>query len=91
MVYALPEGADCVALALPAGATARDAVAASGLLQRHPEIAAAATLKLGIFGRSVAPNAPLEDGDRVEVYRRLLADAKQVRRQRALRKPISRR
>lgn len=83
MVYALPAGEDAVALTLPAGATAADALRASGLLERHPEIGCP---KLGVYGRLVAAATPLADGDRVEVYRPLLVDAKEARRRRALKR-----
>ena len=42
-----------------------------------------ANLKLGIFSKAVKPETPLREGDRVEIYRPLLADPKAVRRQRA--------
>lgn len=83
MVYALPGGEDAVALTLPVGATAADAVRASGVLERHPGIA---NPKLGIYGRTVAAGTRLSDGDRVEVYRPLLVEPKEARRQRALKK-----
>jgi putative ubiquitin-RnfH superfamily antitoxin RatB of RatAB toxin-antitoxin module len=76
VVYALPERADSVALELPSGATAADAVRASG-------IAAPRDYRLGIFGRVVAPDTRLRDGDRVEVYRPLLVEPKEARRRRA--------
>ena len=85
VVYALPGGEDAVSLELRAGATAADAVRASGLLQRHPEIDLGRHT-IGIYGRVVAKQAPLADGDRVEVYRPLLVDPKEARRRRALRK-----
>lgn len=80
VVLALARGVDAVALSLPAGATVRDAVAASGLGKRHPGLDLAA---VGVFGRRVKPDARLADGDRVEVYRPLLNDPKEARRQRA--------
>jgi putative ubiquitin-RnfH superfamily antitoxin RatB of RatAB toxin-antitoxin module len=86
VVYALPQGEDAVALEVASGATAGDAVHASGLLQRHPEIDLARH-RIGIYGRVVEPNAVLSDGDRVEVYRPLLMSAKEARRLRALHKP----
>jgi putative ubiquitin-RnfH superfamily antitoxin RatB of RatAB toxin-antitoxin module len=85
VVYALPGGEDVVSLELRPGATAADAVRASGLLQRHPEIDLG-RYRIGIYGRVVAKQAPLADGDRVEVYRPLLAEPKEARRRRALRK-----
>lgn len=80
VVLALAREVDAVTLALPAGSTVRDAVAASGLGERHPGIDLAA---VGVFGRRVAPDARLADGDRVEVYRPLLNDPKEARRRRA--------
>ena len=85
VVYALSSGEDAVALTLAAGATAEDAVRASGLLERHPEIDLGRQ-KIGIHGRAVAHQAPLRDGDRVEIYRPLPVDAKEARRRRALRR-----
>ena len=85
MVYALPGREDAVSLSLPAGATALDALRASRLLERHPEIDLARQ-KIGIYGRVVGAEARLRDGDRVEVYRPLAVDPKEARRRRALRK-----
>jgi putative ubiquitin-RnfH superfamily antitoxin RatB of RatAB toxin-antitoxin module len=85
VVYALPGREDAVSLKLPAGATALDALHASGLLERHPDIDLARQ-KIGIYGKVVSRQAALRDGDRVEVYRPLLVEAKEARRRRALRK-----
>jgi uncharacterized protein len=85
VVYALPEGEDAVCVDLAKGATAIDAVRASGVLESHPEIGLPRH-KLGIYGRVVAAGAPLADGDRVEIYRPLVLDPKEARRRRALRK-----
>jgi hypothetical protein len=85
VVYALPGGEDAVSLELRPGATAADAVRASGLLQRHPEIELGRH-RIGIYGRVVEGGSPLADGDRVEVYRPLLVEPKDARRRRALRK-----
>jgi putative ubiquitin-RnfH superfamily antitoxin RatB of RatAB toxin-antitoxin module len=85
VVYALAAGEDAVRIELPAGATAIEAVRASGLLERHPEIDLERQ-GIGVYGRRVAQTARLADGDRVEVYRPLLLDPKEARRRRALRK-----
>jgi putative ubiquitin-RnfH superfamily antitoxin RatB of RatAB toxin-antitoxin module len=85
VVYALPAGEDAVRLALAPGATALDAVRASGLLERHPGIDLSRQ-KIGIRGRVVEMTALLTDGDRVEVYRPLAMDPKEARRARAIRK-----
>ena len=80
VVYALAACADSVTLELPAGSRVRDAIAASGMVERHPGIDVTA---LGVYGKRVAPDAPLADGDRVEIYRPLTLDPKERRRQRA--------
>ena len=85
VVYALPEREDAVSVSLPAGATALDALRASGLLERHPEIDLARQ-RIGVYGRVVGAEARLRDGDRVEVYRPLAVEPKEARRRRALRK-----
>ncbi len=86
VVYALPAAEDSVSIGLAGGATVLDAVRASGVLERHPDIDLK-THRLGIYGRVVAASAPLADGDRVEIYRPLAVDPKEARRRRALRKP----
>jgi uncharacterized protein len=85
VVYALPAGEDAVVLRVPAGASAAQAVRSSGILERHPEIDLGRQ-KIGIYGRVVAPDAVLADGDRVEIYRPLALDPKEARRRRAVRK-----
>ena len=81
MVYALAGAQDLVVLELAAGATARQAAEASGVPARHG--LAVADLALGIFGRRIAPEHPLREGDRVEILRPLAADPKEARRSRA--------
>lgn len=66
-----------------------DAVRKSGLLERYPD-AARVPLNVAIFGRVVAVEERLRDGDRVEILRPLIVDPKQARRQAAARtKPKS--
>ena len=71
-----------VTLELPAPASALDAIRASGLFERHPELALGEPL-IGIWGRACAPETVLADGDRVEVYRPLTMDPNEARRLRA--------
>lgn len=78
---------DRVELALPHGATVRDAVRCSGLLERHPALANAA---IGVWGHVVDGGQPLREGDRVELYRPLAIDPKEARRQRARRQQLVR-
>ena len=82
VVYCAPGCEDVTELTLPAGSTAGDAVAASGVLARRPEIAGTAP-DVGIWGRACALIRPLEDGDRVELYRPLTVGPKEARRVRA--------
>jgi putative ubiquitin-RnfH superfamily antitoxin RatB of RatAB toxin-antitoxin module len=82
VVYAKAERQDVVSINLPAGCTARQAIDASGLLAKHPEIDLE-NCKLGIFARLVKADTCLRDRDRVEIYRPLIADPKEVRKQRA--------
>lgn len=75
-----PGEADQSALRLAPGATVADALALSGVLQRHglqPD-----TLQVGVWGRSRALSTPLREGDRIELYRPLIVDPKEARRQR---------
>ncbi|HMV17151.1 MAG TPA: RnfH family protein [Zoogloea sp.] len=81
--YALQDRQEIVSLRLPAGSTVQKAVEASGLLQRHPEIDLVKANKLGVFAKLVKGDTVLRDKDRVEIYRPLIADPKEVRRKRA--------
>jgi putative ubiquitin-RnfH superfamily antitoxin RatB of RatAB toxin-antitoxin module len=82
VVYALAAEQVLVALELEDGATVRQAIERSGLARRFPAIDPART-PAGIFGRATPGDTPLKDGDRVEIYRPLLADPKAARRDRA--------
>lgn len=82
VVYALPTKQHLASLQLPAGSTVRQAIEASGLLQKYPEIDLTKN-KVGIFAKLSKLDATLRDYDRVEIYRPLLADPKEVRKQRA--------
>lgn len=82
VVYALPEKQEIITVRLAEGATVRQSIEASGLLQKYPEIDLAKN-KLGIFAKLAKPDALLRDRDRVEIYRPLIADPKAVRQQRA--------
>lgn len=82
VVYALAQEQTLLKQQLPVGATVSEAVLASGMLDKHPEINLS-TAKLGIFGKLTKGDTVLRDKDRVEIYRPLLADPKEVRRKRA--------
>jgi putative ubiquitin-RnfH superfamily antitoxin RatB of RatAB toxin-antitoxin module len=82
VVYALPHEQTLLKVQAPQGATVAEAVRLSGILDRFPEIDIGRN-KLGIFGKLSKPDAELHDRDRIEIYRPLIADPKEVRRQRA--------
>jgi len=67
-------------LALAAGATVSDVLLASGVLASHPEVKG---MPVGIFSTLVTLDTAVKSGDRVEIYRQLLVDPKEKRRQRA--------
>jgi len=82
IVYALPSRQELIELKLPAGSSVQQAIDASGLLARYPEIDLAKT-KIGIYGKLAKLDSVLREKDRVEIYRPLIADPKEVRKQRA--------
>jgi putative ubiquitin-RnfH superfamily antitoxin RatB of RatAB toxin-antitoxin module len=84
VVYALAQRQDIVVLDLAPGATVRDAVVASGLLERHG-LPDPPCLALGISGARVPAERTLAEGDRVEILRPLAADPIAARRLRARR------
>ena len=86
VVYALRERATEIELQLPEGATVAQALERSGLAALHPE-AGITQCAVGIFGKAAARHAVVADGDRIEVYRPLLADPKELRRRRATQRP----
>jgi putative ubiquitin-RnfH superfamily antitoxin RatB of RatAB toxin-antitoxin module len=83
VIYALAHHQDRVKLSLPAGATVREAIDASGLARKYPEIDPGGQNRLGIYAKPVKADTVLRDRDRVEIYRPLIADPKAVRKRRA--------
>jgi putative ubiquitin-RnfH superfamily antitoxin RatB of RatAB toxin-antitoxin module len=83
VVLAMADRQELVALEVTVGTTLAEAITQSGLpgmfegFELNPE-------QVGIFGRKASPEQVLQAGDRVEIYRPLIADPKEVRRQRAL-------
>lgn len=82
IAYALPKQQVIIPVSVAEGTTAEAAIVASGILSKFPEIDLT-TNKVGIFGKLSKLDAVLRDLDRVEIYRPLIADPKEVRRQRA--------
>ncbi len=82
VIYALPEKQETVLLHLPPGASLQQAIEASGLIGKYPEIDLAKG-KFGIYSKLAKLDTVLRDRDRIEIYRPLIADPKEVRKQRA--------
>jgi len=82
VVYALPELQVLLTVDVEDGTTARQAIERSGILDRFPEIDLAKN-KVGIFGKLTKLDEAVRARDRIEIYRPLIADPKEVRKQRA--------
>lgn len=84
VAYATPEKQLIVECEIDAGTLPRDAIRLSGIDQHFPEINLD-ECHIGVFGKAIAADYELAEGDRIEIYRALIADPKEVRRQRAAR------
>ncbi|WP_019625708.1 RnfH family protein [Thioalkalivibrio sp. ALJT] len=82
VAYALPARQVILPLVVPEGTTVDTALRQSEIEKQFPEIDLE-TVKVGIFGKITRRDTVLRPRDRIEVYRPLLADPKEVRRQRA--------
>jgi putative ubiquitin-RnfH superfamily antitoxin RatB of RatAB toxin-antitoxin module len=82
LAIAWPDRQEVIELSLPGGACVADAIAAARLAQRYPGLDIAA-LRTGIWSKACKPDVVLREGDRVELYRALIADPKEERRERA--------
>ncbi|GAA4648701.1 RnfH family protein [Kistimonas scapharcae] len=92
VAYARPDRQAIIPVTVPAGTTVYDAAQASGIVGQFPEIDLE-TAKMGVFGKAVAKphEQALQGGDRVEIYRPLIADPKEVRKRRAEKARLARR
>ncbi|MDL4912594.1 MAG: RnfH family protein [Enterobacterales bacterium endosymbiont of Blomia tropicalis] len=82
VVYALPEKQYQRYVTVEQGSTIEQAIEASGILELRKEIDLSSN-KVGIYSRPVKLSDRVEEGDRIEIYRPLIADPKELRRQRA--------
>ncbi len=85
VAYATPSRQEVVEVMIRPGSTIEQVIRESGLLERFPGIDLARS-RVGIFGEIASLRDPVRDGDRVEIYRPLLADPKEARRRRARRR-----
>lgn len=82
VVYALPQQQEVLSLKVKPGTVLSEAVELSGILRDFPEIDLT-TAKVGIFSKQAKLDAVLRDKDRIEIYRPLIADPKEIRKKRA--------
>lgn len=82
VAYALPEKQYLQRVTVEEGATIEQAIWASGLLELRSDIDLAKN-KVGIYSQPAKLHDVVNDGDRIEIYRPLIADPKELRRQRA--------
>ncbi|MBI3779009.1 MAG: RnfH family protein [Gammaproteobacteria bacterium] len=85
VAYATPASQEVIEVSVSPGATVQEVIRASGLLEKYPEIDLSQN-RVGIFSELVRPQDAVHDGDRVEIYRPLIADPKEARRKRAAKK-----
>ena len=79
IAYSEPGNQIWVTIEVPETATVTDAIKRSGILDQFPHIDLTKQ-KVGVFGRLVKPDAALRPGDRVEIYRGIIADPETVPR-----------
>lgn len=82
VAFARPDDQLILEVDVPAKATVEEIIKLSGVLEKFPEIDLAVN-KVGVFGKLTKLDKTLRQGDRVEIYRKLIADPKEVRRKRA--------
>ena len=82
VAYARADEQRIVELTVPPDTTVREAIEKSGIMEHFPEIDLTKN-KVGIFGKLSKLDARLQPGDRVEIYRPLIADPKEARKKRA--------
>ena len=84
VAYATPERQLIVQVEVPSGCTVAEAIERSAIREQFPEMVVAPE-RVGIFSRKVELDHVVRSGDRVEIYRTLIADPKETRRKRAAR------
>ena len=84
VAYCAASAVHDISLRVPGGTTIAEVIRQSRILERCPEINLEVN-KVGIFNKLRAPGTRVQDGDRIEIYRPLIADPKTARRRRAAR------
>ncbi|MFZ6678056.1 RnfH family protein [Undibacterium sp. Tian12W] len=86
--YAGLDKTSLLEIKVPVDATVLQVIQQSGILQNHPEIDVN-VLKTGVFGKLKALDSQLHSGDRIEIYRPLVADPMEARRRRAKKQALT--
>ncbi len=84
VAYCLPTAAHVIDVRVALGSTIAEVIRQSHILERCPEINLEVN-QVGIFNKLRAPGTQVREGDRIEIYRPLIADPKTARRRRAAR------
>ena len=82
VAYALPTQQSLLTVTVLPGSTVMQVIEQSGILQQYPDIDLNQQ-KIGVWSRPVKPEEQVNEGDRIEIYRPLIADPKDLRRRRA--------
>ena len=82
VAYALPKKQLIIPIKVKLGTTAQEAIQLSGIIKKFPEIDLSVN-QIGIFGKLTQLDHVMRERDRIEIYRPLIADPKEIRRQRA--------
>ena len=82
VIYALPHEQKLLKVEVPQGTTLEGAIEVSGILNKYPDIDLSSN-KVGIFSKLSKLDVVVRDKDRIEIFRPLIADPKEVRRKRA--------
>jgi putative ubiquitin-RnfH superfamily antitoxin RatB of RatAB toxin-antitoxin module len=82
VVYGLAEEQALLSVSVPDGSEIRDVILASNIIEQFPDIDLD-KVKVGLFGKLTKMNQIVRERDRIEIYRPLIADPKEVRKRRA--------
>ena len=82
VAYALPDQQSLLEIEVPEGVVISEVVKQSKILDDYPELELD-KLEVGIFGKFAKLNQKVRDRDRIEIYRPLIVDPKEVRKRRA--------
>ncbi|MET1256603.1 RnfH family protein [Aliikangiella maris] len=88
LIFALPDEQQLLTQQVPVGTTVEQAIVQSGILQKYPQIDLTKN-KVGLFSQACKLTDELREGDRIEIYRPLIADPKEARKKKAVKQKES--